>query len=644
VKSARFLLGLSLLMGIFLADAGPLHPQTETWPPIPAEELALKEYKLAPGAHAVLLEREEYYDDVKACVIYHRRIKIFTEEGKQYANVEITYLPAYFKVTGIRARTVRPDGTAVEFTGEIFEKTLAKRRGTAVLAKVFTIPDVQVGSIIEYEFKLQWPLGRGAPLTWFLQDPLPTLHARFTRKAALAWGAYGLPPGKAPTRQKDGTQLLELEDVPAFQEEEFMPPGNEMMMRVLWFYGQLATADTFWRDLGTANFKWIEKFVGNPKEASALVAEVIQPGDSPEEKLRKLYARAQQLRNLSFEAPGSGIKPAHADLKENKNLKDVIRNGYGNSFQVDLLFMAMARAAGFEANYALVSDRSDHIFNVQLPDANQLNTAAIAVRMGDNVRYFEPGMRFAPFGLLPWWQLGVDGLRLDKQGGSFIHTPKPSSVDSVSSRKAELRLLEDGSVEGKLEISYSGQASLMRRLDAFDEDDAGRRKQMESEIKAWLPPGAKIEIESVSPWENSQDPLRVVCKVTIPNASSATGHRVLLPAALLQFGLRSAFQSGTRVHPIYFSFPYQEDDEVTFEVPAGYSIESLPNPVNVRTEFANFQATSARSDDLLRFHRHFALNEIIFPATDYSAVRGFFDKVRASDEQQVVLQASSSNN
>jgi len=53
---------------------------------------------------------------------------------------------------GVRARTIEPDGSIVNFDGKIFEKELVKGRSLKYLAKTFTLPDVRVGSIIEYYF------------------------------------------------------------------------------------------------------------------------------------------------------------------------------------------------------------------------------------------------------------------------------------------------------------------------------------------------------------------------------------------------------------------------------------------------------------------------------------------------------------
>ena len=73
-----------------------------------------------PGAAAVILWREVTTDDVKGMSTEYQRIKVFTDEGKKYADIEIPYVEHFSKVEDIQARTIRPDGTTVDFQGQIF--------------------------------------------------------------------------------------------------------------------------------------------------------------------------------------------------------------------------------------------------------------------------------------------------------------------------------------------------------------------------------------------------------------------------------------------------------------------------------------------------------------------------------------------
>ena len=93
----------------------PKHVQTagiDDWLPIDPNELKMTNEPLAPGAPAVYLYRQVDRDDsgIAKGEKNYIRVKILTEEGRKYANVEIPFEKDRYKVTSVRARTIRPDG------------------------------------------------------------------------------------------------------------------------------------------------------------------------------------------------------------------------------------------------------------------------------------------------------------------------------------------------------------------------------------------------------------------------------------------------------------------------------------------------------------------------------------------------------
>jgi len=118
------------------------------------DELKMTSEPQAPGAPAIILYRQIDRDDNGRTSHQddYFRIKILTEEGRKYADVEIPYFKDTENITGIRARSIRPDGSVANFDGRVFDKTIVKAKGLKYLAKTFTLPDVQVGSILEYYY------------------------------------------------------------------------------------------------------------------------------------------------------------------------------------------------------------------------------------------------------------------------------------------------------------------------------------------------------------------------------------------------------------------------------------------------------------------------------------------------------------
>src|SRR5438309_3475740 len=96
------------------------------------EELALKGVDWAPGAPAVILDWVQRNDDVNFQSSEYVRIKILTDDGRKYGDVEIRYLPKLWDLRRVEARVTRPDGSVVPFTGKMYDKTVWKTGETHV--------------------------------------------------------------------------------------------------------------------------------------------------------------------------------------------------------------------------------------------------------------------------------------------------------------------------------------------------------------------------------------------------------------------------------------------------------------------------------------------------------------------------------
>src|SRR5262249_37884296 len=160
----------------------------------------------------------------------------------------------------------------------------------------------------------------------------------------------------------------------------------------------------------------------------------------PEKKLRKLYDRAQQIRNLSYERERSEKEVKKEKIKDAENVGDVLKHGYGYQNSITRTFVAMARAAGFTASIVRGSDRTRRFFAKEYPSESQLAIELADVQVGDKEVFLQPGAKFCPYGTVRWMYTSTTGLKLDKNGGTFIKVPPVQADKSVIHRTANLEL------------------------------------------------------------------------------------------------------------------------------------------------------------------------------------------------------------
>ncbi len=623
--------------------------------PVSQDELKMTSEPLAPGAPAIILYRQVDQDDngYTSHEDNYYRIKILTEEGRKHADVEIPFFKGDVDVVNVKARTIKPDGSIVNFAGKLFEKELVKGRGVKYRAKTFTLPDVEVGGIIEYFFTVDLEeYYIFADSHWILSDELFTRKAQFSLKPhkgdawqALRWNWERLPPGVVPPKEgPDHVIRMEASNIPAFQAEDHMPPPNELKSRVDFTLEEALTEKdqaSYWKRIGKQRNGQLESFIGKRKAMEEAVAQIVSPNDSQEVKLRKIYDRVQQFRNTSFEVQKTEQEQKRAKEKpvENVNVEDIWKRGYGNGQQLTWLFLGLARAAGFEAYGCWVAGRNEYFFVPGTMQSHKLNANVVLVKLKGKDLYFDPGGAFTPYGLLGWSETGVAGLRLDKDGGSWIQTTLPQASESRIERMGKLKLSDTGDLEGKLTVTYIGLEAMYHRLEERHADEVERKKYLEERLKSQIEAGTEVELTNKPDWTSSETPLVAEFNLKIPGWASNAGRRVIIPAAIFTAAEKGMFEHANRVHPIYFEYPHEKADDVTIELPLGWQVSSVPPPQNEDGHIVVYTLKVEQSPGALRLTRKLSVDILILEQKYYGALRNFFQVVRTGDGEQIVLQA-----
>lgn len=612
----------------------------EDWLPVAPEDLAVKEVPGNPGAAAIQLYYANFLDHVDHSEFSYVRIKVLNEKGKKFADVEIPF-DEYIRIKDLKARTIHPDGTIVEYTGKPFEKTLIKGRGIKWLVKSFTLPDVSVGSIIEYKYKLRYDYVILSDI-WVLQHDLYTVQEKFSFTplpvGRVAWATRNMKSSDIK-KVKDDSVTLEMHNVPAFESESYMPPERNYKPTVHFFYldSEIKSSDKFWETVGKDMGEGIERFIGNHKEAREAAAEAIGDETDPEKKLRRLYARAQKIRNLSYERERSAEEIKKEKIKENEGVGEIFKRGYGDRWDVTRAFVAMARAAGFEASILKTSNRKDEFFNKEVLNVALLDNEIAYVKLNGQEIYLDPGTRYCPYGLVRWMRTSTTALKPDKKSPVFLTVPPAQNDKAVIRRKAVAVLGEDGSLKSEISVQFEGLDALEHRLNALDTDEAGRARDLEDEMRGSLPADAVVKLKDVKGWEEIESPLIATFSVELSGYSSTAGKRLLLPPYLFKVRQADAFNHPERKYPIYFSYSFTEVDVISIRLPAGVSAENIPQAQDVNLPYARYQNVSEFSGDTLVTKRALLMNGIYFAVGRFPEVKDFFNKVANGDEQQAVL-------
>jgi Domain of Unknown Function with PDB structure (DUF3857) len=664
MKSPRFLVASILFVCAIFAT--PAFAGDNDWRPVEPTELALKNSTVEPGADAEALFWEvRLLDEVdggtpRTVLRHYVRIKIFTERGREsQSKIDIPYL-ANWKITDVAARTITPDNRIIELKKEdVFDRSIVRSSGLKIKAKSFALPGVEAGAIVEYRWRevrndrlanyIRLQFQRDVPVRLVKYYVKPLEHPNFP---------YGM---RAQTfhgtntpfvKEKDGFYSTTMGNVPAFREEPRMPPEDQVRPWMLIFYSEdkKLTPAQFWIEKGKEfyqQFKSATKMSDDVKKASA---DAIGDAKTPEEKLERLFEFCRsKIKNINDDASGLTSED-RAKWKDNKSPSDTLKRGMGRGNDIDMLFATMAVAAGFETRMVNLADRSDTFFSATFPDDYFLSSYDIAVKVGDQWRFYDPASTYISHGMLRWQEEGQDALLSDPKEPIWVQTPMSGPEKSVEKRTGTFRLAEDGTLEGDVRIEYTGHLAADKKEYNDDDSPAQREETLKDMVKAQM---STAEISDIK-IENVTDPVKPFIysyHVRVAGYGQRTGKRIFFQPGFFSHGVGPLFTSAQRQYDVYFHYPWSEKDEITIELPAGFAVDSGDAPPRITPELtrgisAQDIKISVVGGKTLKYDRSFFFGgggSILFPAEGYEAVKKLFDVVRQANDHTITLKQNATN-
>lgn len=641
-------IGAALAVVLLLLPAFTLADDPIIWRPITPAELQMKIPIVEPDADAEAIFWEVRLDDKKYNKLtydHYVRVKIFTERGRErFAKMDIPFMKGK-KVENVAARVIRPDGTIVELKPtDIFEREIAKAGKQRVLAKSFAVPGIEPGVIVEYQYSetIKGESAGGERLVFQRDIPMQRVsyYVRPYSNSSLAFNSYNMQETRFQEDQK-GFRYATMTNVPAYKEEPYMPPDDEVRRWVYLSYQGLGSLLQW----AFVSQRWefaLTKFAKPSKQIKAKAAELTAGIPSDDEKARRIYDFVQkQMRNVALDP---SITEEQAEKLDIDDADDALKRGMGNSMHLDLLFAALTKAAGLETNIVLAGDRSDNFFTPEkYPFAGFVQMSGVAVKIGADWKYFDPCAPYMPFGILPWNREDTRAMLIGEGGHVWRTIPSSGVGTSRANRTATLKLSADGTLEGEIKIEYDGHQGISRRRDQFKDSPSRREENIKDEIKKKIST-AEITALSVEHFEDSTRPLTYTMKVRVANYAQKAGRRLIFQPGFFEYGSAPVFSSATRTYGMYFPYPWSEEDSIEIKLPDGFELDNADSPAEVRDASRigvdNVNLSIDRGNNTLIYKRnfHFGSNgKIYFPVASYAPLKNLFDAFHKADTHAISL-------
>ncbi len=630
------------------------------------EELKMTDDPKAPGAAAVYLNYEETTDDLHHFYSIYARIKILQEKGKDLATVQLPYVQDFFKIADIQARTIHADGTVIPLTGKPEDLLIAKKGELEFGRKVFNLPSVEVGSILEFRYQIHYDDGHFSAPYWEIQRPyfVHRAHYEFTPSAgflrngiitgstnnlvdskgllitSLIWWSK-LPPGAELKQDVIGRYKIDLSDIPPNPDEQWMPPIQSFLYKVIFAYSPSIGLQNYWVSQTRQWSKDVDQFAEATKQVHEAVNGLIAPGDIDLEKARKLYKAVQALDNTDFSRKKEKSELKQLNIKTVKRAEDTWTQKSGSSDDIALLYLAMLRAAGLTAYAARVVDREKGVFDAGHLNFNQLDDNIVILVAGGQEILLDPGEKMCPFQTLSWRHSGASGVRQSPNGHDAITTPFLSFKANTLVRIGDLTVDAHGAATGIFRFVMAGQEALHWRQESLRNDLDEVKRDFDRTLTPTVPEGVEAHVDHFLAMDNADSNLMAIVDVS-GVLGSATSKRLILPGFFFESrGHQPFVDQEKRMEPVDMHYGEVVTDQVAYHLPDSLGVEGAPQDAKTSwPDNAVLITKTLAAPGSVTVGRTFGRYFTVIQPKDYQDLRGFYQKVASADQQQLVLTIS----
>jgi hypothetical protein len=299
-------------------------------------------------------------------------------------------------------------------------------------------------------------------------------------------------------------------------------------------------------------------------------------------------------------------------------------------------------AAGLSARPERIASRSLHIFSAQYMDNVQLDTVLVALNIDGKEIVLDPGTRMAPFETLHWAHAGAGGVAMDASNkAEIIVTPLQKNTDNSILHVGTLNVSPQGAVSGTLKVAFIGQQAIELRQLGLKSGTEAVKAEINKVIAQQVPVDIHASVDHIAYLDDPSRQLLAVIPVSGSFSRNADGH-IVLPRMFFEAQEKNPFpEESSRELPIDMRYPAQEQEQITYVLPAGFSLDGTPEDANLKwQDNAAFQLRTKIEGNSVTDARILARGFTLLDAKDYEELRNFYQKVIAADQRPLVLSAS----
>ncbi|WP_299535239.1 DUF3857 domain-containing protein [Ulvibacterium sp.] len=635
-------------------------------------ELKQEVYEKDSSAVAAVLYRNksirfEYKQSIgfQLVTYVHERVKIYKPEGFEYATVaEQLYKEDSDKetISGLKAFTYNLENGQVKKHKLSKESEFRTKLNEYYSEEKFTMPNVKVGSIVEYEYQIY------SPFYWSIDEiemqyDIPIKYQEVSIKTPEYFVFQPTMKGYLPLNPQKGTEggtitftdkqrtgkytttttysnsklnyminvtNYTMHNVPALKQEPYVNNMDNYRSAILYELqytkfpqSPIKSYTTTWEKVVKTIYE--NRSFGGQLAQKRYFKEALQNlvGDKTDdiEKAAAIFQFVQSHMNWN------GMVGFYAE----KGVKKAYEDRSGNIADINLMLTTMLSEAGLEANPVLISTRDHGV--PMFPTRKGFNYVVASVSLNNNIVLLDASNKYTKPNVLPIHALNWYGKLVKKDGSFSTVSVMPKRVSKENSN-CTVSVDQDGLISGRMRKTYTDFKAYEFRNKFNGIEENSYLEKLESSHVG-------MEIGEYGVKNNN-----VVGKSVMENMDFALEGQVAMVGDKMYFNPllsstinENPFKLKERNYPVDYAYPWEQKMVINISIPEGYKVETLPEDIKLGlpNKAASFIYKVVAQDNTIQVLADLKMNTAIIPAVDYPDLKELYKKIVEKEAEKVVL-------
>lgn len=590
--------------------------------------------------------------------VYEFKIKIYKKEGLVWADQKVRFYIGYEKLNEDRlefsqAVTYNLENGSIVKTKLDNQGTFKKKINKYWNEKTITLPNVKVGSIIEYKYVLKTENIVKLPDFEF-QYEIPVDYFEYKTEIPEFYVYKTILIGKTPitsdAKIAAGSQSFENEHNQTstlyFKQVNSLFSGKDISPLILEPYVnnienykgsiQYELERIRYPDQPVKDYSLTWEGVASTIFKDENFGKELNQSDFLLEDVRKLLANIESL-NERLDIIFKFVQNKMNWNEENgyytdKGVVKAYKEQTGNAAEINFILINMLKVAGVEVNPVLVSTVENGI--PVYPTRTGFNYVIAAAEIDGKQILLDATHKFTSPNILPLNLLNWKGRLIRKDGTSKEIDLYPGLVSKEFSNTI-VKLDASGKIEGKVRVQRTDYDAYSFRVQNADKNQESYLEKYEEQLGDLKISDYAIENKKT----NFSNPIIETFSFSSDNQSEIIGGKIFINPLLFFTRTKNPFTQERRQMGIYFGYPTQEKFNLNLDIPEGYSVESLPKPVRISTEdkAITYVFNISNEGNKIQISCIKEINNSIFAADEYTGLKDIFQKMLASQNEKIVL-------